>query len=185
MRLSGSERRTLIIAATLLSCIFFYQFALQPALERIGGYGEAGGAPSGTEELLASAGSIRAAHDRLEKTTRELIRQFLPDTSQDQGGLSLLALVEETAARANLTLLAKGIRRPEAAGRDAPPGVAVEITGKGKAASLVKFLAGLQSLDRRVDVSRLEIAAVENGLLEMHMIIAAVLPGAGEGMGDD
>ena len=178
MKLNGSERRTLIVAGTILAGLLLYRFVLQPFERKYGGVNDPTAPRLPDQKLLAEADVIRARHKELARSVTELEGQFPPDTALEEGGLSLLTMVENVANKADLTLFAKGISRLDASGEGGLPEAAVEAEGKGDARALTAFLSGLLTAPCRMDVKTLQIMAVEDGSLEVHAIVSTFLPKA-------
>lgn len=184
MKLSARERVLIILVVVAGILVLGYHFGVAPALRAA----EEAGTNLGTEiaaagRLLAKASGIMARRAQAAEAVATARRAFPADREADLGGLTLLALVEKTAAAAGLDLEAKGLG-PVRTG-DGPPKVSVEIHGSGTSRAVVGFLHGLGNARYRCDLDSLELMAGEGHELEVRAVVTTLLPGAEGGRRDD
>ena len=174
MSLSKSERRTLAIVAAAVVILLGYKFAY-PLVFRGSTQKKVPQAMSTAQAagLLASAPGIRARHQAVEDALEQVRDLYLSDNNTEEGKISLLALAEEAAAKTGVILAAKG---PFGSRDVLPVEVTLELAGSGEAGSMMQFLYAFGNGRYRLAIDRLELSAGEGRLLNLHILLATLLP---------
>lgn len=183
MKISPAEQRTLRLVALALILLGLYAWCFRPLLALMGGARSESALRAELSEvrlLLNEAAEIRANAAGLAKALAAEEERFPARISAEQASLDLLRAVERMAADSGLSLQSKGYSPPEPDA--ASPAIRVEVSGRGSAAALTRFLLELRDSAVPLEIERLDLKAdPEKRILELRAVVATILFHPGEG----